>query len=210
MTDQPRVPRYRVEFVKGDYTQRQMQANRMGAALYFEGHANASTDPNADYALCIVATNASRASIELADRLARGWGALFDVGGPGDADIGYGTGVRHGGHGNDNLKHTKMLAVLGEPVFASNRRQALLAETDAGIDRIAGVLVEAIRDTVPDGALIVLSVGHIGKQSAQRDRGAPWSGVRFTTEAAFASAYLARAAALLRQGAPVFRETDHA
>jgi N-acetylmuramoyl-L-alanine amidase len=204
MTDQPRVPRYRVEFVKGDYTQRQMQANRMSAALYFEGHANASTDPNADYALGIVATNASTASIDLAARLARGWAAAFDAG------LGYGTGVRHGGHGDGNLKHTKMPAVLGEPVFASNRRQALLAETDEGIDRIAGVLVDAIRDTVPDGALIVLSVGHIGKQSAPRDRGAPWSGVRFTTEAAFASAYLARAAALLRQGAPVFRETDHA
>lgn len=210
MNEPPRIPRYRVEFVIGDYRARQARANELKASLYFEGHANSTTNPRADYAMCVVSTNASAASIALARRLAVQWGAAMDVGGANDTDIGYQTGVRIGGAGDYNLRYTDMPAVLGEPVFASNRVQALKAETDQGQDTIAGILVDAIRDTVPDGRLIVLSIGHQGKTSAPGDRGATWTGTRYTTEAGFVHAYLQRAADLLRTGAPtVSRETAH-
>lgn len=191
---------YRVKFYSGDYSERQVAANRDGAAFYGEGHANSSTNHMADYAMCVVATNASQTSIAIGSELAQRWGAALDVGGDRDTDVGYGNGVRVGGAGDGNLRHAKMPAVLFEPGFASNPGQAALMESDEGLYAIASNLVDVIRKYIPAGGLIAFSIGHAGKKSAPADRGAVWSGKRFATEAEFAAAYLARAAEMLEAG----------
>lgn len=191
------MSKYRVRFYTGDYSERQAAANRDGAVFYCEGHANASTNQAADYAMCVVATNASARSIFIAKVLARRWGELLDVGGDRDTDFGYGNGVRIGGAGDGNLSHTAMPAVLCEPGFASNPDQAVLMESTRGLDLIAEPLADVIRETFPEGGLVAFSIGHVGKKSSPADRGAAWTGIRFASEAEFAAAYLHRAAALL-------------
>lgn len=200
MTPEPHLPRYRVQFVTGDYSARQAEANRIGAALYIEGHANSSANIAADYAMCVVSTNASKTSKHLAAWLALAWGTALDVGGDRDSDIGYGNGYRVGGAGDSNLRYTDMPAVLCEPCFASNRTQALACESPNGLELVASILVEGIRDMLPSGSLIAFSIGHLGKTSAPYDRGARWRGKRFGTEADFASAYLHCASEMLRNG----------
>lgn len=190
---------FEVRFYSGGYRARQEAANKDGAVFYGEGHANASTSTSADYALCVCSRNASSTSIGVAQRLAEAWGEAMDVGGDRDHDIGYGNGVRIGGAGDYNLRYTEMPAVLFEPVFASNPEQAALAETDEGLDTVARILADEIRKTFPAGGLVAFSVGHVGKPSAPRDRGAAWAGERFQDEAAYAEAYLRRAAELLMQ-----------
>jgi hypothetical protein len=181
---------YTVRFFTGDYRDRQQAANQADAVLYFEGHANSADSSTADYSMCICSTNASNTSIALGRKLAQAWGPAVDVGGDTDTDIGNGTGVRIGGRGDGNLRHTSMPAVLGEPVFCSNPIQARWAETDAGIKVVAGILANSIRETFPNGGLVAFSIGHKGKVSQPRDMGARWMGDRFGTEAEYVEAYL--------------------
>jgi len=190
----------RVKFYAGDYKERQEAANHDGAAFYFEGHANAAANSNADYALCVVATNASQKSIQVARGLANAWGPIVNVSGDSSQNVGYKDGVKIGGRGNGNLRYTDMPAVLGEPLFASNPEQALEFETEEGIQRIATALAATIRSNFPRDSLIAFSVGHAGKTSNPHDRGAVWSGARFETEADFVQAYMRVAANLLDDG----------
>ena len=167
----------------GSYYDRQTQANAWGADLYLELHANSVDARDVDYAMCVVASNHSQRSYDLAVWYARAFGELFDVGGDADPDIGYEDGVRVGGRGDGNLRHTNMPAVLLEPGFASNPVQAKVMEADSGI-------VEAAH-TILRGAAgyhkIALSVGHKGKPNS-RDMGAQWTGERFKWEAEWAEA----------------------
>ncbi len=158
--------------VTGDYRDRQAAANAAGAKLYLEQHVNSSAKDYPDYALGVVATNASQTSIAMARWYAARAGTRFDVGGPDDADVGYGNGVRIGGNGNANLYYTDAPAAILEPWFASNPAQARMMATVAGVEAGAKLLAELVREFLPEGGLVALSVGHIGKTSAPRDRGA--------------------------------------
>lgn len=191
---------YTVKFYSGDYSARQRAANRDKAIVYVEGHANSAESATADYAMAVVASNHSDKSMQMAREFAAACGTLFDVGGDKDRDVYGSTGVRVGGRGDGNLSRTDMPAVLLEPVFGSNPKQAAIAETDDGLNRLAGVINALVRRHFPAGGLVAFSIGHIGKTNAPKDRGAAWKGKRFANEAAYATEYLNRASALLQSG----------
>jgi len=60
---------YRCKFYKGDYRERQEQANADRCAAYVEHHFNSSTSPTASYAVVITGANASQTS--------RNWGRWY-------------------------------------------------------------------------------------------------------------------------------------
>lgn len=191
------MTQYRVNIYYGDYRERQAAANRDKAALYLEQHINSSAQQSPDYGLAVIATNGSQRSYEIAHWYAKEAGTRFDVGGPDDADVGYGDGVRKGGDGNDNLYYTDMPAVLLEPWFASNPEQSKLMNSPKGIEMAARLLEGTVRRFAEPGALIAFSVGHLGKRSNPDDRGAViYNG---GTEADWSQSVMTRAAALLRR-----------
>lgn len=63
-------------------------------------------------------------------------------------------------------------AVLVEPLFISNPRQAAWIREAANLEKLAAEVANAIKRCSADGDTIGLSVGHFGKDSAPQDRGA--------------------------------------
>jgi hypothetical protein len=179
---------YKVTIPTGEYSARQQQANDAKADLYLEQHVNSSVSESPDYGLGVVAENASQKSRSIAAWYAAEAGKRFDVGGPTDADIGYGTGVRVGGRGNSNLKYTSMPAVLLEPWFASNPRQAEMMNSVEGVGKAAELLLDLVQKWLPDGGHIFLSVGHVGKPSNPSDKGAAIVRGTYATEGEWAKA----------------------
>jgi hypothetical protein len=187
---------YQVRFYKGAYFERQQAANADRAVAYVEHHFNSSSSPTANYAVVVVGSNASSTS--------RNWGRWYAkavaeqfgtrVGGDGGILVG-----GWDGRGDGNVKHTRMPAVLLEPLFASNPQQADLIRSDAGQAALARVLVESIRRFFPDGGLIAFSVGHKYKPASPNDRGAVLAGGG--TEADHAEMVLEKAARLLTEEA---------
>jgi len=187
---------YRIKFYKGDYFQRQQAANADKAVAYVEHHFNSSASPTASYAVVVVGSNASSTS--------RNWGRWYakavaeqfgnKVGGDGGILVG-----GWEGRGDGNVKHTKMPAVLLEPLFASHPQQAEAIRSDAGQAALARILAESIRRFFPDGGLVAFSVGHKYKASSPNDRGAALAGGG--TEADHAEKVLERAARLLSEEA---------
>ena len=193
---------YQVKFYKGDYLQRQQAANADQAVAYVEHHFNSSASPTANYAVVVVGSNASNTS--------RNWGRWYakavaeqfgtKVGGDGGILLG-----GWDGRGDGNVKHTRMPAVLLEPLFASHPQQADAIRSEAGQDALARILAESIRRFFPDGGLVAFSVGHKYKTSSPNDRGAALAGGG--TEADYAEKVLEKAARLLTEepAAPVQR-----
>ncbi|MBS0402238.1 MAG: N-acetylmuramoyl-L-alanine amidase [Proteobacteria bacterium] len=183
---------YTVKFYKGDYFQRQQAANADRAVAYVEHHFNSSASPSAGYAVVVVGSNASSTS--------RNWGRWYakavaeqfgtQVGGDGGILVG-----GWEGRGDGNVKHTKMPAVLLEPLFASNPQQADAIRSEAGQAALARILVESVRRFFPDGRLVAFSVGHKYKTSSPNDRGAALAGGG--TEADHAELVLQKTAQLL-------------
>lgn len=184
----------------GSYYDRQIQANAWEADLYLELHANSVAASDVDYAICVVASNHSQRSYDLAVWYALAFGKLFDVGDDTDHDIGYEDGVRVGGRGNGNLRHTNMPAVLLEPGFASNPVQARMMEADSGIAAAASTILRGAAGY----SKIALSVGHKGKPNSG-DMGAPWTGDRFQWEAEWAEAVVDMVESLARDTGQPFQ-----
>lgn len=183
---------YKVKFYKGDYFERQQAANADGAVAYVEHHFNSSASPSAGYAVVVVGSNASSTS--------RNWGRWYAkaVADQFGTQVGGDQGILVGGwegRGDGNVRHTKMPAVLLEPLFASNPQQADAIRSDAGQAALARILVESLRRFFPDGGLVAFSVGHKYKTSSPNDRGAALAGGG--TEADNAELVLQRAAKLL-------------
>jgi N-acetylmuramoyl-L-alanine amidase len=109
---------FHVKFYKGEYIKRQQAANADGAVAYVEHHFNSDEASKAGYACVVVGSNASNTS--------RNWGRWYakaiaqQFGGGIGGDQGILVGGYHG-RGDGNLKHTRMPAVLLEPLFASKR-----------------------------------------------------------------------------------------
>ena len=144
-----------------------------------EHHFNASSNPSVNYALVVVASNASRLSREWGQWYAKSISKEFGV------PIGGDNGIKVGGYsgrGNANLLYTKMPAILVEPLFASNPEAAAVIKSKSGRDRLAWVLVESIRHFFPDGGLVAFSVGHKYKRTNPKDRGAPVFGGGFEAD----------------------------
>jgi hypothetical protein len=178
---------YRIKFYKGDYFERQQAANADKAVAYVEHHFNSSASPSAGYAVVIVGSNASSTS--------RNWGRWYAkaVAEQFGTKCGGDDGILVGGwdgRGDGNVKHTRMPAVLLEPLFASNPQQADQAA-------LARILAESVRRFVPDGGLVAFSVGHKYKTSSPNDRGAALCGGG--TEADHAEKVLLKAAKLLTE-----------
>ncbi|MEI7725117.1 MAG: N-acetylmuramoyl-L-alanine amidase [Bacteroidota bacterium] len=183
---------YKVKFYKGDYDQRQYQANADGAVAYVEQHFNSSESASPDYSVVIVGSNASNTSRNWGRWYAAAVAKEFNTQAKGDNGIVVGG---YNGRGDDNLKLTKMPAVLLEPLFASNYLQAGIIRSDSGQNRLARVLVDSIKRFFPDGGLIAFSVGHKYKTSSPNDPGAALYGGGF--EAEYAEKVLVKAEQLL-------------
>jgi hypothetical protein len=160
---------YRCKFYKGDYRERQEQANADRCAAYVEQHFNSSTSPSANYAVVITGSNASQTSRNWGRWYAQAVAREFNLGVGGDQGILVG-GFE--GRGDFNLRFTDMPAILLEPLFASNPRQAEWIRSDDGQTRLARILCDSIRRFFQSGGLIGFSVGHKYKRSAPNDRGA--------------------------------------
>lgn len=195
------APKYRVRFYKGDYRDRQAEANRDGAVCYVEHHFNSCGFPEVGYTVVIVGSNASKISMEwgrwYAQAIAREFGTK--VGGDDGIQVG-----GYSGRGNANIYYTRMPAILVEPLFASNPDQAELIRSDEGRERLARILVESIREFFPDGGLVAFSIGHKYKKSNPGDRGAKLRGGG--TEADYAELVLIRAKEMLESADSLGRE----
>lgn len=183
---------YTVRFYKGDYFDRQQQANADGCAAYVEHHFNSTENTAAGYAVVIVGSNASQTS--------RNWGRWYaaavarEFGIPVGGDAGILVGG-YNGRGDGNLRHTSMPAVLLEPLFASNPQHAAWIRSDDGQSRLARILSESVQRFFQSGGLIGFSVGHKYKASSPNDRGAPVLGGG--TEADFAEKVLQKAKVMI-------------
>lgn len=154
---------YTVHQARGNLTVRQREANRAGCIAYAEQHLNATTDPAVNYALAIVAGNASDRSKDWARTYTRIVSSTF-----GHPDRGVSIGPPRGSY---NVKLMRCPAVLLEPGFVSNPEFAAIARTGEGIDALAKCLVDSIVECFPDGGLVGLSVGHMYR--GKDDPGAP-------------------------------------
>jgi len=187
----------------GDYRERQEQANADRCVAYIEHHFNSSASPTASYAVVITGSNASQTSRNWGRWYAQAVAREFNVGIGGDQGILVG-GFE--GRGDFNLRFTDMPAVLLEPLFASNPRQAEWISGDDGQARLARVLCDSIRRFFQSGGLIGFSVGHKYKRSAPGDRGAAVVGGGW--EADFAEQVLLKAQTLLEQVVEPQRERE--
>lgn len=186
---------YQVRFYDGDYPARQAKANADKCVGYVEQHFNSSNSSTADYAVVVVGSNASQTS--------KNWGRWYS------AACAHAFGVRdngilvggYSGRGDGNLRHTNMPAILLEPLFGSTLRHADIIRNEGGQQQLAQILAESIQRFFPNGGLIAFSIGHKGRPSKPKDRGAAILGGG--SEADFAEPVLKKAAAILEAiGAP--------
>lgn len=185
---------YKVKFYKGDYSERQSSANQDGAVAYIEHHFNSSELASAGYSVVVVGSNASQTS--------KNWGIWYAsaVARAFNTNVGGTRGIVVGGfdgRGDGNIKHTKMPALLLEPLFASNLAHAAIIRSERGQMQLAEILVESIQRFFPDGGLIAFSVGHKYKASKPADRGAELAGGG--VEADYAEMVLLKAQIMLEQ-----------
>ncbi len=185
---------YQVRFYEGEYIARQRQANDDGCVAYVEQHFNSSDNASAGYSVVITGANASQTS--------KNWGCWYAqaVSREFAVKLGGSEGIKvggYGGRGDENLRHTRMPAILLEPLFASNPQHAGWIRSEAGQQRLAVILCESIQRFFQDGGLIGFSVGHKYKCSKPNDRGANIFGGG--TEADCAEAVLRKAKVLLEQ-----------
>jgi hypothetical protein len=195
---------YHVKFYKGDYRQRQEQANEDQCIGYVEQHFNSSDNREAGYSVVVVGSNASQTS--------KNWGRWYAaaVAREFSGSVGGDNGILVGGYngrGDANLRYTDMPAILLEPLFCSNPSQAGAIKGAAGQDRLARILCDSIQRFFQKGGLLGFSVGHKYKTSHPDDRGAAIAGGGW--EADCAEAVLNKAATMLsqiREPSPAARE----
>lgn len=170
--------KYTVKFYKGDYTPRQLAANKDEAICYIEHHFNSTSkkvQTTADYAMCIVGRNASQTSIKWAKLYSK----LIDKEFEEIIRVGGVDGVLVGGwngRGDGNVRKTAMPAILVEPMFCNDPDHATVMKTVSGQERLAQCLVDSIKKTFPKGGLVAFSIGHLGKTTNKKDKGAPIHG----------------------------------
>jgi hypothetical protein len=160
---------YTVRFYRGNYADRQRQANEDRCVAYVEHHFNSTTSPMANYAVVITGSNASQTSRNWGRWYAQAVAREFDLPVGGDQGIVVGG---YNGRGDGNLRLTDMPAILLEPLFASNPQHAEWIRNDLGQARLARILCESVQRFFKNGGLIGFSVGHKYKTSNPNDRGA--------------------------------------
>lgn len=185
---------YSVKFYKGDYRDRQKQANADNCVAYVEHHFNSSSSRQANYTAVITGANASQTSRNWGRWYAAAVAREFGVSISGDQGIVVGG---YDGRGDANLRFTKMPAVLLEPLFAGNPQHAEWIRSEDGQARLAQILCDSILRFFQDGGLIGFSVGYKYKTSMPNDRGAAVVGGGW--EADYAEGVLEKAKAILEK-----------
>jgi N-acetylmuramoyl-L-alanine amidase len=189
--------KYKVVIYKGDYSERQKQANKDKAICYVEHHFNSSAGLNpttADYSVVIVGKNASETSIKWGQSYSKLVDDEFDeitrMGGVNGVLVG-----GYGGRGDSNIRSTNMPAILVEPMFCNDPEHAKVMKSEEGQDRLARVLAYSIQKTFPKGGLVAFSIGHKYKKTSPNDLGAAVVGGGW--EADYAEQVLLRAKEML-------------
>lgn len=156
---------YKILRVTGDYRARQVAANNAGAALYLEAHYNST--PGAQGTEVLVTDTSGPLTRTMARQMAGNIGQAFalTLRGSNGAKI-----LTSTSRGYGNLAHAKAPALLIEPWFIDDAAWADRAVSDAA--RVARCLASVIRQHIPAGSTIALSLGHRGKTSDPHDRGA--------------------------------------
>lgn len=187
------MTKYNVRFFWGDYSDRQNAANAAKAVCYVEQHFNSAT-PAATGVEVIVGKNASKKSKDWAALYAEKVSKEFLIPVRSPETKGVIVGGR-GGRGDGNIRLTNMPAILLEPCFVSNPKEALIVRSTSGQKALGKILAETIQTMFPDGGTIAFSVGHKGKESNPHDRGADVYGGG--TEAEYAELVMLQAKAVL-------------
>ncbi len=179
--------RRRVVFLTGDYALRrvrQRQAAAEGCALTVDFHFN-SNGPAA-YGGEVYHKRGDAASRRVAERIVAGFRSI------GLPDHGS-EPVKSGGRAGFIDAYANP-AVLLEPLFVSNPKQAAWLHDAENFQKLAKAVAQVILESTCDKDTIGLSIGHLGKDSSPNDRGATCRGG--DTEATHGEA-LARAVAEL-------------
>lgn len=189
--------KYKVRFYSGEYPARQKAANADKCICYVEHHFN-SAGPTANYALVVVAKNASVTTLDWGMRYAKAAASLLgtEVFAPASSWPGVAIGGIDG-RGNGNLLYAEMPAILLEPLFVSNPKQAAQLKQATWQDALAKILADSICMSFPDGGLVAFSIGHKGKPSKPADCGAEVYGGG--SECEYAELVLKKATALLER-----------
>ncbi|HCR12059.1 MAG TPA: glucosaminidase domain-containing protein [Solidesulfovibrio sp.] len=191
--------RYKVRFYSGDYLVRQKAANADKCICYVEHHFN-SAGPTANYALVVVAKNASLTTINWGMRYAKAVASLLGTAVFAPASPWPGVAIGGiDGRGNGNLLYAEMPAILLEPLFVSNPKQAAQLKQATWQEALAKILADSICEFFPDGGLVAFSIGHKGKTSNPTDCGAAVHGGGYECE--YAELVLKKAATLLEREA---------
>lgn len=193
---------YKVVRLTGDYEAREREAKRLGCAMVWHQHLNSVADPRPSYALVEVANPTTARELKCARDAAANYARRLG-GGLGDGD---GVKVLKDGARGESIIDNTREAYISEPLFASNPAQAKWVAKPENQRALAKDAVDAIKANYPDGSVIGLSIGHIGKTSNPRDRGATVVGTGLT-EAAVCTEIVAEMERLLRlEEAPVPRQ----
>lgn len=159
------MDKFQVIFYKGDYKDRQEQANRDDCDLYVEQHLNSVTDPTIDYA-CVITRKVPNTTEEA---LAKTYCEMIH-----NTFGNQCQGVIKGGfngRGSRNISTCTMPSLLLEPLFISNRQHVDWLMNGLGIPLLAVCLADTIKTYYKSGT-IGFSVGHKYKTSNPDDRGA--------------------------------------
>lgn len=188
--------KYSARIYTGDYSSRQAAANVDGCVCYAEQHFNSSEHAFATGSFCVVSNNASLISKKWAKlysiKVVSAFPDITTLSGPNNEGIWVGG---YQGKGNGNLSRTRMPAILCEPLFLTNSAHQKVITSTEGQDILARILIKSIKEVFPKGGLVGLSIGHIGKESSPRDKGAYVSGIGYEGE--FAKEVILKVANLL-------------
>lgn len=186
---------YKAVRLTGDYEAREAEAKRRGCAMVWHQHLNSVADPKPTYALVEVALPTTARELKCAALAAANYAKRLG-GGLGDGD---GVKILKDGARGENIIDNTLEAFISEPLFASNPAQAKWVARPENQRALAQDAVDAIKACYPDGSTIGLSIGHIGKKSNPRDRGATVVGTGLT-EAAVCTEVIAEMERLLTVG----------
>ena len=189
---------YTVVRLTGDYTAREAEARRRGCAMVWHQHLNSVADPRPSYTLVEVAYPTTARELKCARDAAVNYARRLG-GGYGDGD---GVKILKDGARGESIVDGNVEAFISEPLFASNPTQAKWVAQSANQRALAKDAVDAIKANYPDGSVIGLSIGHIGKTSNPSDRGAIVVGTGLT-EAAVCTEIIAEMERLLKEAPKV-------
>lgn len=161
------LPKYEVNFYKGDYSIRQLNANRDNAICYYEQHFNSHPQQTSSGIEILITDNASPITIRWAELLAENFYKVLGT------RLRHSNGIleiRKGNRGYGNLAKATMPAILAEPLFISNPEEVTLLKKN--ISTLGEAIANSIKEIFPKGGLVAFSVGHKYRDKFPKDRGA--------------------------------------